>query len=72
MLKKALCSAPVLKIFDYDCECRVICDASDFCVGSVLEIFTDNAWHPVEFYSKRLTSAEKNYSTTEREFVAIK
>ena len=29
-------------------------------------------WHPVEFFSKHLTSAERNYSATEREFVAIK
>ena len=29
-------------------------------------------WHPVEFFSKRLSSAERNYSATEREFVAIK
>ena len=32
----------------------------------------DGDWHPVEFLSKRLTSAESNYSATEREFVAIK
>ncbi len=29
-------------------------------------------WHPVEFLSKRLTSAERGYSATEREFIAIK
>lgn len=54
MLKNALCSAPVLKLFDPQLEVRVICDASDFCVGSVLEQRVDNAWHPVEFFSKRL------------------
>jgi hypothetical protein len=32
----------------------------------------DGFWHPVEFFSKRLSSAERNYSATEREFVAIK
>ena len=32
----------------------------------------DDMWHPVEFFSKRLTSAERGYSATEREFVAIK
>jgi hypothetical protein len=32
----------------------------------------DAKWHPVEFYSKRLNSAERNYSATEREFVAIR
>ena len=72
MLKNALCSAPVLKLFDPKLEVRVICDASDFCVGSVLEQCVEGAWHPVEFFSKRLNQAERNYSATEREFVAIK
>lgn len=51
----------------------MICDASDFCVGSILEQRSaDGMWHPVEFFSKRLSSAERGYSATEREFVAIK
>ncbi len=29
-------------------------------------------WNPVEFFSKRLSSAERNYSATGREFIAIK
>ena len=62
----------MLKLFDPSAECRVICDASDFCVGSVLEQFVEGAWHPVEFFSKRLNQAERNYNATEREFVAIK
>ena len=28
-------------------------------------------WKTVEFYSKRLSSSERNYSATDREFVAI-
>lgn len=67
-----LCSAPVLRLFDFDAKTRIICDASSFCCGAVLEQFVDNDWHPVEFLSKRLSSAECNYSATEREFVAIK
>ncbi len=31
-----------------------------------------SSWHPVEFYSKRLSSSERNYSATDREFVAIR
>jgi RNase H-like domain found in reverse transcriptase len=29
-------------------------------------------WHPVEYYSKRLSAAERNYSATDREYVAIR
>ena len=54
-LKSALCSAPILKIFDPKNETRVICDASDSCIGAVLEQKIDNFWHPVEYLSKRLS-----------------
>ena len=53
-LKRCLVDAPCLKVWNSTCPARVICDASDFCVGSVLEQYVDDAWHPVEFYSKRL------------------
>ena len=53
-LKSCLTSAPCLKVFDDTCPIRVVCDASNFCVGSVLEQCVDGQWHPVEFYSKRL------------------
>ena len=29
-------------------------------------------WHPIELFSKCLSSAKRAYSVTEREFVAIK
>ena len=53
-LKSCLMSAPCLKVFDDTCPICVVCDASDFCVGSVLEQCVDGQWHPVEFYSKHL------------------
>ena len=50
----------------------MVCDASNFCIGGVLEQQDSNgAWHPVEYYSKRLSAAERNYSATDREYVAI-
>jgi hypothetical protein len=71
-LKHLLCNAPVLKVFDTLLPTRLICDASDFAIGSVLEQEHSTGWHPVEFMSKSLNSAEKNYSATDREFVAIR
>ena len=68
-----MCSAPVLKVFDSKLPTRVVCDASNFCVGGVLEqLASSGKWHPVEYYSKRLTSSERNYSATDREYVAIR
>ena len=64
----------MLKIFDSSLDTRVVCDASMFCVGGVLEQLDAQSgkWHPVEYYSKRLTQAERNYSATDREYVAIR
>jgi hypothetical protein len=68
-----LCSTPVLKVFNSALPTRIICDASSFAIGSVLEQqHEDDLWHPVEFLSKKLSSAELNYSTTDREFVSIR
>lgn len=62
----------MLKVFDPKLPTRVVCDASNFCVGAVLEQAHDGTFHPVEYYSKRLSGSERNYSATDREFVAIR
>ncbi len=62
----------MLKVFDTQLNTRLICDASDFALGSVLEQEHSTGWHPVEYLSKSLSSAERNYSATDREFVAIR
>ena len=57
MLKTCLSSTPVLRLFDSKLATRVVADASNFCVGAVLEHqdATSKKWHPVEYMSKRLT-----------------
>ena len=65
-------AAPCLKVLDYELETRLVCDASDECIGAVLEqLHDDNQWHPVEYFSTRMNSAECNYSATEREMLAV-
>lgn len=64
--------APCLALFDPTCKTRVVCDASLFAVGAILEqISTDGKWHPLEYFSKHLNDAQCNYSATEREMLAI-
>lgn len=73
LLKTLLCSAPILKVFNYASPTRVVCDASAYCIGGVLEQQdSKGSWHPVEYYSKRLSVSERNYSATDREYVAIR
>ena len=63
----------MLKTFNADLDIRVVCDASNYCIGGVLEQrHPSGSWHPVEYYSKRLSAAERNYSATDREYVAIR
>ncbi len=61
-------------MFDKSLATRIVRDASNFCIGAVLEQqnATTKKWHPVDYYSKRLSTSERNYSATDREFVAIR
>nr|GEZ28942.1 DNA-directed DNA polymerase [Tanacetum cinerariifolium] len=51
-LKRKLTEAPILIAFDWDMPFELMCDASDFAIGAVLE-------------------AESNYTTTEKEMLAV-
>lgn len=46
-------------------------DASDNCIGGALHQITNNEVQPLGFYSTKLKSAEKKYSTYDREPLAI-
>ena len=48
----------------------MLADTSDVATGAILEQKTvSGKWKPVEYYSKRLSSTENNYSATERELL---
>lgn len=71
-LKNALLNAPVLKLPDVDKPFRVVTDASDFAIAGVLLQQDDNqAWRAVAYTSRKLSSAERNYTAAERETLAV-
>lgn len=72
-LKKAFTSAPILRIPDQDSPFRIESDASDFATGSVLSQLDpkDGLYHPVAYYSKSMTEAERNYEIYDKELLAI-
>ena len=70
-LQKALLSKPVLALWDAQAPTRVFTDASLIGIGAILQQFTQEAWHTVEYYSRKLRGAELNYSATDRELLAI-
>ncbi|GFX14042.1 transposon Tf2-6 polyprotein [Trichonephila clavipes] len=46
-------------------------DASDFAVGGSLAQFHDNVWQPLAFLSMKLSASQKNWSTYDRELLAL-
>ena len=66
-LKEILCSVPVLPFPDYKKKFTLTTDASNVGLGAVLS----QDGHPSCFVSRKLNVAEQNYSTSEKEFLAI-
>src|SRR3954467_4276152 len=48
-----------------------MCDASDFAVGAVLGQRGDKKLNVIHYASKTLDIAQKNYATTEKEFLVV-
>jgi transposase InsO family protein len=70
-LKAALCSAPVLIIPDPSKPFTLNCDACMYAVGATLQQDLGNGLQPVAYRSRKLTPAEVNYDTREKEFLAL-
>lgn len=70
-LKEALTMAPVLACPDFSLPFQIHTDASSVGIGSVLIQEVDGIEHPVAFHSRLLSKTERNYSTTERELLAV-
>ena len=70
-LKSALCSAPVLVLPDPSLPYVLNCDACDYAIGATLQQDHGNGLQPVAFRSKKLSPAERNYDTREKEFMAL-
>lgn len=71
-LKNRLVSSPVLSSPDFRKHFYIQCDASNVGIGAVLfQKDIDEGEHPIEYFSKKLNTAQKNYSTTEKECLAV-
>ena len=68
-LKEALTTAPVLAFPDFELPFIVETDASAVAVGAVLAQKQKGRVHPIQFASRSLGKAERNYSACEREAI---
>ncbi|GJS15977.1 reverse transcriptase domain-containing protein [Tanacetum coccineum] len=70
-LKKKLTEAPILIAPNWDQPFEIMCDASDYAIGAVLGQRIDKHFRPIHYVSKTMTEAESNYTTTEKEMLAV-
>lgn len=70
-LEKILTSAPILQHPDFSLRFFVTSDASNFAIGGVFSQRHGDADLPVAFPSRVLTATEVNYSTIEKELLAM-
>jgi hypothetical protein len=69
--KKCLASSELLVHYDPCKQIRLAVDASPYGVGAVLSHAMDGEERPVAYASRTLNNAERNYSQTEREGLAV-
>nr|GEU41681.1 DNA-directed DNA polymerase [Tanacetum cinerariifolium] len=70
-LKKKLTEAPTLVVPDWNLPFELMCDASDFVIGSVLGQHKTKHSQPIHYASKTLTEAHIHYTMTEKEMLVV-
>nr|GEV60398.1 reverse transcriptase domain-containing protein [Tanacetum cinerariifolium] len=70
-LKRKLTEASILIALDWDLPFELICDVSDFAIGVVLGQRQEKHFRPIHYASKTMTEAKLNYTTTEKEMLAL-
>ncbi|RVW92962.1 Retrovirus-related Pol polyprotein from transposon 17.6 [Vitis vinifera] len=70
-LKRLLTTAPIVRRPNWDLPFEVMCDASDQAMGAILGQRDEGKPYVIYYASKTLNEAQKNYTTTEKELLAV-
>ncbi|RVW23429.1 Retrovirus-related Pol polyprotein from transposon 17.6 [Vitis vinifera] len=69
-LKKFL-TTPIVRAPNWQLPFELMCDASDFAIGAMLGQREDGKPYVIYYASKTLNEAQRNYTTTEKELLAV-
>nr|GFB04887.1 reverse transcriptase domain-containing protein [Tanacetum cinerariifolium] len=70
-LKDKLTEAPILIAPNWDHPFELMCDASDYAVAAVLRQRIEKHFRPIHYASKTMNQAKTNYTTIEKEMLAV-
>ena len=70
-LKAYLTTEPIVRAPNWKLPFEVMCDASDLAIGAVLGQREEGKPYVVYYASKTLNEAQRNYTTTEKELLAV-
>nr|GEV63126.1 reverse transcriptase domain-containing protein [Tanacetum cinerariifolium] len=56
---------------DWDIPFEIMCDANDFAIGAVLGQRKTKNFQPIHYASKTITDAQSQYTTTQKELLAV-
>nr|GEY86967.1 reverse transcriptase domain-containing protein [Tanacetum cinerariifolium] len=70
-LKEKLTESLILIAPNWDQPFEQMCDTSDYAVGAVLGQRVEKHFRPIHYASKTMTQAEINYTTIEKEMLAV-
>ena len=70
-LKAYLTTAPIVRAPNWKLPFEVMCDASDLTIGAVLRQREEGKPYVVYYARKKLNEAQRNYTTTEKELLAM-
>nr|CAN67576.1 hypothetical protein VITISV_025810 [Vitis vinifera] len=70
-LKKFLTTTPIVRAPNSQLPFDLMCDASDFAIGVMLGQREDGKPYVIYYASKTLNETQRNYTTTEKELLAV-
>ena len=70
-IKSILVITPIMVTPDWNKEFEIMCDASDYAMGAVLEQRTEKMFKAIYYANKTFNEAQENYSTTKKKMLAM-